>query len=78
MSKAYVLLLFLCSIHLIKAIRIEVEYYPEADIIIKGEKVYRAVKEESVPPHEKPAVEHHEELATGATFWFYIVMVLCK
>jgi metal transporter CNNM len=79
MKKVYGIILFLCSIHLINCVRIEVEYDSARDMIIKGGKIYLPINLEDHPIPEQPPKAHgEEEFASGAVWWFYVFAVLCN
>ena len=77
MKKVYVIVL-LFLLYLTTCTKIEVDFDTERDMIIKGGKVYLPIDENYKPHEGAKKSQHEEELATGATFWFYIFAVLCK
>ena len=81
MLKTYVVLIFLCSIYITNAAKIEVEYDEENDLILNNGKIYSAVhdiKKSNFVPRILAHGAAEEEHVEGAQFWGYIFAILCK
>ena len=73
MNKAYVLIL-LSTIYMTQCVKLIVEYDKQRDLIIHEGKVYLPVQIDKENENSHNSGEgHEEELATGASFVFYLI-----
>ena len=73
MNKAYVLILF-STIYITHCVKLLVEYDKQRDLIIHEGKVYLPVNiDRETEDNHNSNEAHEEELATGASFVFYLI-----
>lgn len=89
MLKNYVIFVLFCTIHIAMCNTTNVYHDDKYDIIFHNGKLYFPSKnpslknvssEDSNNNHIIPSIKHNEdeELVSGALFWFYIFIILCK
>jgi hypothetical protein len=79
MKNTNFILIIILTIHITFSIKVQVEYDKERDIIIHNGKVYLPVNIDTEgSPYEPFVSEHVAELASGASFVFYVIATICK
>lgn len=76
-----VFIILLVSLHIIKSIKVEVEFDEIKDIIFKDGKMYLSINNatqlKGFNNRQLSHEETHEEISSSG-YWFYIFLIICK